>query len=97
VGDSQWHLYDIGKDPGETKDLQAAMPEAFAAMQKEYADYAQSHGVLPMPDWYTPARAVTINGLFNYWIPTYGPAQLILLVLLICAYVLWKKKRAAQR
>jgi arylsulfatase/uncharacterized sulfatase len=96
VGDSQWHLYDIGIDPGETKDLQAAMPDVFAAMQKDYAAYVAAHGVLPMPDGYTPTRAVFINSVFNYWLPTYGPAELVLLVLLVCAYVLWKKKRSVK-
>jgi arylsulfatase/uncharacterized sulfatase len=97
VSDGQWHLYDIGKDPGETKDLQTAMPDVFAGMQKDYSAYAAAHGVLPMPDGYTPAKAVFINSVFNYWLPTYGPAQLVLLVLLICAYVLWKKKRVVQQ
>ena len=37
VGDGQWHLYDLRADPGETNDLQKAMPAQFAALQAAYA------------------------------------------------------------
>jgi len=93
VGDGQWHLYDIVKDPGETSDLQKQMPEVFAQMQQSYAKYEKEHGVLPMPAGYTPTRAVFINGIFNYWLPTYGPGALVLLALLASVAVLLRKKR----
>lgn len=95
VGDRQWHLYDVQKDPGETHDLQNEMPERFATMQQDYLAYEKAHGVLSMPPGYTPARAVLINGLYNYWLPTYGPAGLVFFVLLASIAVLSKKKRAA--
>ncbi len=96
VGDGQWRLYDIVKDPGETRDLQADMPQLFATMQQDYLAYEKAHGVLPMPEGYNPQRAVLINGLYNYWWPTYGPGALVLLVLLTGGIVLWKRKRRAQ-
>jgi len=92
VGDGQWHLYDIGKDPGETQDLQQVLPQLFATLQQDYAAYANSHGVLPMPEGYTPARAVTINGIYNYWLPAYGVASGVGLALLVCIVALWKNK-----
>jgi arylsulfatase A-like enzyme len=95
VGDGQWHLYDIRKDPGETQDLQGEMPAQFAAMQQDYLTYEKSHGVLPMPAGYSPSGAVLINGIFNYWLPAYGPAGLVLTVLLICIALLSKRKRSA--
>ena len=52
VGDDAWHLYDIATDPGEVHDLRAAMPERFAELQRDYADYALANGVLPMPAGY---------------------------------------------
>jgi arylsulfatase/uncharacterized sulfatase len=97
VGDGEWHLYDIRNDPGETHDLRAGMPEVFASMQQDYRAWEESHRVLPMPEGYSPARAVLINGIYNYWLPTYGPRFAAGLLLLICAAVLWKKNRAAQK
>ncbi|MCX7225960.1 MAG: arylsulfatase [Burkholderiales bacterium] len=96
VGDGQWHLYDIGKDPGETRDLQTALPQLFATMQQDYLAYEKAHGVLPMPEGYNPVKAVFINGVYNYWLPTYGPTGVVLLVLLASIALLWKKKRRAQ-
>jgi hypothetical protein len=40
-----------------------------SAMQADYAAYARSHGVLPMPEGYNPVRQVLINSFINYWIP----------------------------
>ena len=96
VGDGQWHLYDIGKDPGETRDLQTALPQLFATMQQDYLAYEKAHGVLPMPEGYNPVKAVFINGVYNYWLPTYGPTGVVLLVLLASIALLWKRKRRAQ-
>ena len=68
VGDGSWHLYDLAADPGETRDLAAAMPAKFAEMQAEYAAYAKANGVLPMPADYDAIRQVLINSLLNvYW------------------------------
>jgi arylsulfatase/uncharacterized sulfatase len=95
VGDGRWHLYDIQRDPGETLDLQTEMPERFATMQQDYLAYEKAHGVLPMPAGYSPAGAVLINGIHNYWLPTYGAVGLVLLCLLASIILLSKKKRSA--
>jgi arylsulfatase/uncharacterized sulfatase len=85
VGDGQWHLYNLRTDPGETRDLQAAMPEAFRAMQADYAAYARSHGVLPMPEGYNPVRQVLINSVINYWIPAYRNTVLTVVAALLAS------------
>ena len=64
-------------------------------MQQDYLVYERTHGVLPMPPGYTPAGAVLVNGIYNYWLPTYGPTGLVLLSLLGCIILLSKRKRAA--
>jgi arylsulfatase A-like enzyme len=98
VGDGNWHLYDIGKDPGETRDLQAELPEQFAAMKEDYAKYAKSHGVLPIPDGYNPVQAVFINTIYNYWLPTYGAtASMGSAAVLLAAMAWWWRRRRAQR
>ena len=53
TGDGRWRLYDIKTDPGETRDLSAAMPDRFAAMLSDYRAYARANGVLDMPAGYT--------------------------------------------
>ena len=94
VGDGQWHLYDIRRDPGETRDLQALMPEVFKAMQADYAAYAKHHGVLPMPAGYDPIEQVLINSLINVYVPRYrGPALLLLAACLAAAAWLYTRRR----
>jgi arylsulfatase A-like enzyme len=96
VGDGQWRLFDTVKDPGETRDLQHAMPEVFRAMQADYAAYAQSHGVLPMPEGYDPITQVIINAIFNVYVPRIQRAAvplLAVLVLLGALLVVWRRRR----
>ena len=76
VGDGQWHLYDLITDPGETIDLKTKLPDAFKTMQADFEAYAKSHGILPMPDGYRPARQVMINTFINYWFPAYRDVAL---------------------
>jgi arylsulfatase A-like enzyme len=69
VGDEQWHLYNIATDPGEVIDVQSQMPERFASMQADYADYARNNGVLPMPAGYDYKRQGQIYALVHVFIP----------------------------
>ncbi len=97
VGDGQWHLYDLSTDPGETLDLQSTLATEFAAMQTDYASYAEQKGVLPMPDGYSPQRQVLINSVRNYWVPLYGKqvlAAVLLLVAALAGLVLWRRRQA---
>jgi arylsulfatase A-like enzyme len=96
LGDGQWHLYDLQSDPGESRDLQQALPQQFAALQEDYKAWSQANGVLPMPEGYSPVKQVLINSVFNYWWPTYWPhATAALLLLLGLPAALWL--RAARR
>jgi arylsulfatase/uncharacterized sulfatase len=93
VGDGAWHLFNIKTDPGETLDLKDKEAERFAAMQKDYEAFAQSHGVLPMPEGYTPTRAVLINSMVNYWLPTYWVHIVLGNLALVALLVTWWRKR----
>jgi arylsulfatase/uncharacterized sulfatase len=94
LGDGRPHLYDLRVDPGETRDLQRQMPEAFERLQAEYAAWAKAHGVLPMPAGYSPTRQVLINSFVNYWIPTYRrPALMALAALLLVAGLAVMRRR----
>lgn len=93
VGDGAWHLYDLRTDPGETHDLQTQLPQDYQAMQVDYDLYAKAHGVLPIPDGYSPARQVRLNSLRNYWIPAYGVKLVLALFGLIAVGLLWVRLR----
>ncbi len=62
-GDSAWRLYDIARDPGETRDLSATLPDVFAEMKADYDAYAQRTGVLEMPPGYKVQQQVAANTL----------------------------------
>lgn len=58
LGSPEWRLYDIAGDPGETRDLSAAMPEQFAVMKADYVAYAVRVGVAEIPKGYAPDKQV---------------------------------------
>lgn len=98
VGDGQWHLYNIVKDPGETQDLQNEMPELFQSMQVDYAKWAKANGVLPMPEGYDPIRQVIINSLvFVYWPRYQWHLASLGSMLVLGAFVLWRRRRQPAR
>ncbi|MEO1656337.1 MAG: arylsulfatase [Pseudomonadota bacterium] len=69
--DNVWRLYDIVADPGETNDLAASMPGLFVSMMSDYEAYTEEFGVLPLPEGYSAAKQLVINGfqqsLKKYW------------------------------
>ena len=98
VGDGQWHLYDIRRDPGETRDLQQSQPEAFKTMQAGYAAWAQAHGVLAMPEDYDPIHQVLINSLVNVYLPRWrDPALALAAGLLAWLALRWRRQRASRK
>ncbi len=97
VGDGQWHLYNLATDPGETQDLSKAMPEVFVALQAQYAQYAKDHGVLPMPEGYSPQRQVLIHSIQAYWLPAYGAQVAGVLVFLAGSAGLYFIRRRRNR
>lgn len=61
VGDGQWRLYNLARDPGETTDLSASEPAVKARLLAAYDAYAESMGVLPMPEGYDSMAQVARN------------------------------------
>ena len=53
LGDSEWHLFDMVNDPGETMDLKAQNPSQFQHMLNLYQRYTEENGVQPVPEYYT--------------------------------------------
>lgn len=83
VGDGQWRLYNLARDPGETTDLSASEPQVMARLLAAYDAYSARVGVLPMPKGYNSNAQVVRNTgarlLANYpWL--YGILGGIMLV-----------------
>lgn len=49
IGDGTWRLFNIARDPGETRDLSLADPDRRAALAAAWTDYAERVGVA-LPD-----------------------------------------------
>lgn len=64
-GDGQWRLFDLAKDPGETRDLAAEQPQRLAEMLADYDAYAARVGVREVPALYSPTRQLLINYLYD--------------------------------
>ncbi len=60
-GDNTWRLYDLKRDPGETKDISAENPKVVEALQKAYADYVCKNGVVETPPDYSIDGALKKN------------------------------------
>jgi arylsulfatase/uncharacterized sulfatase len=100
VGDNQWRLYNIARDPGETTDLSASEPAMMQRMLAEYAAYAERVGVLPMPEGYDSRVQVVRNTgarlLANYpWL--YGVLGGIVLVFGASIWLVLRQLRALLR
>ncbi|WP_322015584.1 arylsulfatase [Paraburkholderia sp. J12] len=47
VGSGVWQLYDLARDPGETRDLAPAEPERLQALLEHWETYVEENGVQP--------------------------------------------------
>ncbi|MFU7527371.1 sulfatase-like hydrolase/transferase [Qipengyuania sp. ASV99] len=103
VGDGQWRLFNLARDPGETTNLSATEPAVMQRLLAEYAAYAKRVGVLEMPEGYDSMAQVNRNIgtrlLSNYpWL--YGVLGAFLLALVAAFWLalraLRRRRRAAQ-
>jgi len=101
VGDSQWRLYDLSVDPGETTDLSVQKSDLFQSMLAEYKSYSQKVGVFELgPDDYATKQLfknIATKSLKKYWPYLLG----LLLVLFGALYAVFRLirftvQRAAQ-
>ena len=100
IGDGRWQLFDIRNDPGETRDLSTEMPVLFAAMQADYAAYAERDAVLPMPDGYTADQQIADNAFNNFMQPKLlraAPFVAAIIVTLFGLVYWWRRRRRARR
>jgi arylsulfatase len=57
-GDGKWHLYNIKRDPGETRPLEAEQPERLQKMIDIFERYAKEKGIVPVADDWNPWEVV---------------------------------------
>uniref|UniRef100_UPI003A87BD99 arylsulfatase n=1 Tax=Sphingomonas sp. GlSt437 TaxID=3389970 RepID=UPI003A87BD99 len=99
TGDSRWHLYDIVRDPGETRDLGNILPDQMRAMIADYQAYARRDQVLPMPPGYTAAAQINENAFRETGLPLLERAGAVLvgvIALLIALVWAWRRRRAVR-
>jgi arylsulfatase/uncharacterized sulfatase len=102
AGDSQWHLYNIQQDPGETLQLEKSEPEIYADLLREYERYVAENGVLAVPDDYDQRKQAMWNGVDIAYIqptkafvsrPLFIASALVFAILL----VMWRMARRRMR
>jgi arylsulfatase A-like enzyme len=95
TGTGEWHLYDIVRDPGETRDLAAAMSGLFRTMQADYAAFAARDRVLPMPAGYTAEQQINTNGFNTSVRPKLFQALpwVLAAIAIPIAWVAWRRRR----
>ena len=100
VGDDAWHLYDIARDPGETRELRDSLPERYLEMRADYDAWAAANDVLPMPEGYETGRQTGINGFIRRfgdprpWLPAIALAGVGLLALALFGVLRLRAARA---
>ncbi|MFM8820477.1 MAG: arylsulfatase [Phenylobacterium sp.] len=97
LGDGRWRLYDLSRDPGETRDLSGAQPVRFQAMLKDYATYEGRVGVAPLPPGYTSQKQLNANALARQVPFLAAAAGAISLLLGGVGFLAWRRLRRPSR
>ena len=93
LGDGEWRLFNIKKDPGETRDLAQEEPARMQQMLSAYERYQLENRVLEMPPGYGHIKQLLINTLHQQWRTPLLVGLLTLLILLpfLVAYLMRRK------
>ena len=95
IGDGQWRLFDIARDPGETRDLRSARPEDFRRLLEAYQKFEIEDGVQALPEGYTPQSQVSLNALRRVILPQLIWPATIIAVFTILWLLLRRRRRPA--
>lgn len=93
AGDNQWHLYNIVADPGETKDLSAALPHQLQTMLGNFQRYKRDNKVLPVPDGYDAVKQTALNGARNLLRPGFITLLLASFILMMFGFAYRQNRR----
>jgi len=93
LGDGEWRLFNIKKDPGETRDLAQEEPARLQQMLSAYERYQRENKVLDMPAGYGHIKQLLINTLHQQWRTPLlvGLLTLLILVPFFVAYRMGRK------
>ena len=92
LGDGEWRLFNIKKDPGETRDLAQEEPARLQQMLSAYERYQRENKVLEMPPGYGHIKQLLINTLHQQW-RTPLLVGLLTLVILLPFLVAYRMRR----
>jgi len=97
-GDGHWRLYDLHRDPAESRDLSAELPQLRSQLLQAYARYAANVGVVELPEAFDITAQLSHNVLNrllanNTWL-AYLLAGLIWVLLFLLAYVVKRRRQA---
>ena len=93
LGDGEWRLFNIKKDPGETRDLAQEEPARLQQMLSAYERYQRENKVLDMPAGYGHIKQLLINTLHQQWRTPLlvGLVTLLILLPFLVAYRMRRK------
>ncbi|NBP07981.1 MAG: hypothetical protein EBU76_05815 [Gammaproteobacteria bacterium] len=92
VGTGDWQLFDIARDPGETRDLRASRPADFARLLAAYKEYENTDGVRPLPAGYEPRDQVAMNALRRVILPSLWWPALLTIALVVGLWALLRRR-----
>ncbi len=92
TGDGSWKLYNIVRDPGETRDLSVIDGLLMRQMQADYAAFAKADQVLPMPPGYLAEQQISDNAMREQLYPKLWRLVpwLVGFVLAIIGLIVWR-------
>lgn len=98
LGDGVWKLYDLKADPGETRDLAAALPDRANAMKDDYAAHAARVGVIEVPAGYS-ADGKVARDMLGKILGVLAPRLIIgaIVILGVLGLLAWRMARRGER
>ena len=82
-------------DPGEAHDLRDTHPGTFYDLIHEYERYKKANNVLPLPDGYSQARQIILNGMSKRLGPMLFPG-LVALAIAGASLIFWLRWRRSR-
>ena len=82
LGDGEWRLFEIVRDPGETKDLKLQLPDRFNQMLISYQKFTVDNRVQPLPEGYSQQSQLVFNMLRDQFGAELIVALLTILIIL---------------
>ena len=93
LGDGQWRLFNIVRDPGETLDLTREDPKRLQTMLSAYEVFEAENKVEPLPKGYSRSAQIILNPLRERVGPVVLLGLLTLLILLPFGVYLRMKRK----